>query len=227
MFKRWFDFLAIVAALPFLLPLFVILWCVIRCYLGSPVFFVQLRPGLHGKPFPVVKFRTMTNSCDGNGCLLPDAQRLTRVGRFLRATSLDELPELINVITGKMSIVGPRPLLMQYLGRYSPEQARRHEVMPGITGWAQVNGRNSISWEDKFRLDVWYVDNWSFGLDLKIIAMTVFKVIKREGISAAGEATAAEFMGSDFSRKKAQKAQNKTLAARKCKGHKKAQTAQR
>ena len=192
--KRWFDLLSIAMVLPLLFPIFVLLWCVVRCYLGAPVFFAQLRPGLGSKPFHVVKFRTMTNCCDEAGCLLPDAQRLNRVGRFLRATSLDELPELINVITGEMSIVGPRPLLMQYLGRYSPEQARRHEVLPGITGWAQVNGRNSISWDDKFRLDVWYVDNWSFMLDLKIIAMTVLKVIKREGISAEGEATAAEFM---------------------------------
>jgi len=195
MFKRWFDFLAIVAALPFLLPLFVILWCVIRCYLGKPVLFFQIRPGLQGESFRIIKFRTMTNRFDGNGCLLPDAQRLTRLGRFLRATSLDELPELINVITGKMSIVGPRPLLRQYLGRYSAEQARRHAVKPGITGWAQVNGRNSISWDDKFRLDVWYVDNWSFMLDLKIILMTVLKVIKREGISAEGEATMPNFLG--------------------------------
>jgi len=194
--KRWFDLLAIAVALPLLFPIFVLLWCVVRWYLGAPVFFAQLRPGLGGKPFHVVKFRTMTNCCDEAGCLLPDAQRLTRVGRFLRGTSLDELPGLINVITGKMSIVGPRPLLMQYLGRYSPEQARRHEVKPGITGWAQVNGRNAISWEGKFRLDVWYVDNWSFMLDLKIIAMTVLKVINREGISAEGEATMREFMGS-------------------------------
>ena len=210
--KRWFDLLAIIMVLPLLFPIFVLLWCLVRWDLGSPVFFVQFRPGFHSKPFRVVKFRTMTNYCDEDGCLLPDAQRLTRLGRFLRATSLDELPELINVITGKMSIVGPRPLLMQYLGRYSPEQARRHEVKPGITGWAQVNGRNLISWEDKFRLDVWYVDNWSFMLDLKIIAMTVLKVIKREGISAEGEATAAEFMGSEFSRKKAQKTQDKFRA---------------
>ena len=209
MFKRCFDLLAIIMVLPLLFPIFVLLWCLIRWYLGSPAFFFQFRPGLHGKPVRVVKFRTMTNCCDEDGCLLPDAQRLTRLGRFLRATSLDELPELINVITGKMSIVGPRPLLMQYLGRYSPEQARRHEVMPGITGWAQVNGRNSISWEDKFRLDVWYVDNCSFMLDLKIIAMTVLKVISREGISADREATMPEFMGTENSRKEAQKAQSK------------------
>ncbi len=212
MSKRWFDLLAIAVVLPMLVPVFIFLWCLIRCRLGSPVLFFQTRPGLYGEPFRIVKFRTMTNSCDEDGCLLPDAQRLTRLGRFLRATSLDELPELINVITGKMSIVGPRPLLMQYLGRYSPEQARRHAVKPGITGWAQVNGRNSISWEEKFRLDVWYVDNGSFRLDLKIILMTVLKVMSREGISAEGEATAAEFMGSDFSRKKAQEAQSKFRA---------------
>ena len=193
--KRWFDLLSIAMVLPFLFPIFVLLVCLVRWNLGSPVFFSQMRPGLHNKPFRVVKFRTMTNCCDEDGCLLPDAQRLNRVGRFLRATSLDELPELINVITGKMSIVGPRPLLMQYLGRYSPEQARRHEVLPGITGWAQVNGRNSITWEEKFRLDVWYVDNWSFVLDLKIIFMTVLQVIKCEGISAEGQATMPNFLG--------------------------------
>jgi len=194
MSKRWFDLLAIALVLPLLLPVYIFLWCLIRCCLGSPVLFFQNRPGLRGKPFRIVKFRTMTNCCDEDGCLLPDAHRLTRLGRFLRATSLDELPELINVITGEMSIVGPRPLLMQYLARYSPEQARRHEVKPGITGWAQVNGRNSISWEEKFRLDVWYVDNWSFVLDLRIIMMTVLNVIRRDGISAAGEATMPEFM---------------------------------
>ena len=193
--NRWFDLLAVAVVLPFLLPVFILLWCFIRCDVGEPVLFFQVRPGLNSEPFRIVKFRTMTNCCDGDGCLLPDAQRLTRLGRFLRATSLDELPELINVITGKMSIVGPRPLLMQYLDRYSPEQARRHEVKPGITGWAQVNGRNSISWEDKFRLDVWYVDNWSFGLDLKIIWMTILKVIKSEGISAEGQATMPDFLG--------------------------------
>ena len=192
--KRWFDLLAIAVVMPLIFPVFILLWCLIRRHLGEPVLFFQVRPGLHAEPFRIVKFRTMTNCYDENGCLLPDAQRLTGLGRFLRATSLDELPELINVLTGKMSIVGPRPLLMQYLRRYSPEQARRHEVMPGITGWAQVNGRNSISWEDKFRLDVWYVDNWSFMLDLKIIAMTVLKVIKGEGVRAEGEATMPEFM---------------------------------
>ena len=209
--KRWFDLLAIAIVLPFLLPVFILLWCLIRCYLGKPVLFFQVRPGLHGEPFRIVKFRTMTNCCDGDGCLLPDTQRLTRLGRFLRATSLDELPELINVMKGEMSIAGPRPLLVQYLDRYSPAQARRHEVKPGITGWAQVNGRNSISWEEKFRLDVWYVDNWSFGLDLKIILMTVLNVIRREGITAAGEATMPEFMGYENSHKKG------TKSAKRCK----------
>jgi lipopolysaccharide/colanic/teichoic acid biosynthesis glycosyltransferase len=160
------------------------------------VIFGQLRPGPGGKPFTPYKFRTMTDGRDASGRLLPDVERLTSFGRFLRASSLDELPELINVLKGEMSVFGPRPLLMQYLDRYTPEQARRHEVKPGITGWAQVNGRNAISWEEKFRLDVWYVDNWSLGLDLRIIWMTVLKVFRREGISAVGEATMPEFMGS-------------------------------
>ena len=195
MFKRWFDLFAIAVVLPLLVPVFILLWCLVRCYLGKPVLFFQTRPGLHGEPFRIVKFRTMTNCFDEVGCLLPDAQRLTRLGRFLRAMSLDELPELINVIKGEMSIVGPRPLLMQYLGRYSPEQARRHEVLPGITGWAQVNGRNSISWKSKFKLDVWYVDNWSLWLDVKIIWMTIKEVFRREGINQEGEATVKYFQG--------------------------------
>jgi len=164
--------------------------------MGSPVPFRQLRPGKNGKPFVLYKFRTMLDKRDGSGDLLTDNARLTRIGRFLRSTSLDELPELFNVLKGDMSLVGPRPLLMQYLDRYTPEQARRHEVKPGLTGWAQVNGRNAITWEDKFRLDVWYVDHQSLWLDLKIIGMTVLKVIRREGISEAGHATAQEFMGS-------------------------------
>jgi lipopolysaccharide/colanic/teichoic acid biosynthesis glycosyltransferase len=163
--------------------------------LGSPVLFRQVRPGHHGKPFVLYKFRTMSDDRDENGNLLPDAARLTSLGRFLRSTSVDELPALFNVLKGDMSIVGPRPLLMQYLDRYAPEQARRHEVKPGITGWAQVNGRNAISWEEKFRLDVWYVDNWSLALDLRIILMTALKVVRREGIAAKGEATMPEFMG--------------------------------
>jgi len=157
---------------------------------------VQVRPGLHGKPFNIIKFRTMTNAHDAEGKnLLPDAVRLKRFGRILRATSLDELPELWNVLKGDMSLVGPRPLLMQYLDRYTLEQARRHEMRPGITGWAQVNGRNAITWEEKFKLDVWYVDNWSLWLDIKIIFMTIWKIIKREGISQPGQATMEEFRG--------------------------------
>ncbi len=162
---------------------------------GRPIFFRQVRPGLNGKPFIMYKFRTMTNERDGDGNLLPDDRRLTSFGRFLRSTSLDELPELINVLKGEMSLVGPRPLLMEYLPLYSTEQFRRHEVKPGITGWAQVNGRNAISWEDKFKFDVWYVDNQSFWLDIKILWMTLVKVFKREGISQAGQATMEKFEG--------------------------------
>jgi sugar transferase EpsL len=159
------------------------------------VFVRQLRPGLHGRPFTLLKFRTMTEARDPAGNLLPDEQRLTRLGRFLRRTSLDELPELINVLKGEMSLVGPRPLLMQYLDRYTPEQARRHEVKPGITGWAQINGRNALTWEEKFKLDVWYVDHRSFRLDLRIILLTVWKVLRQEGISQPGQATMEEFQG--------------------------------
>ena len=166
-----------------------------RLKLGSPVLFRQRRPGLHGKPFTIYKFRTMTDARDAQGKLLPDAERLTPFGRFLRSASLDELPELFNVLKGDMSLVGPRPLLMQYLDRYTPEQMRRHEVKPGITGWAQVNGRNAITWEQKFALDVWYVDNKSLGLDGKIILLTLWKILKREGISQPGQATMEEFMG--------------------------------
>ena len=173
----------------------IILAFMIRCKLGTPVLFRQQRPGLGGRPFWLLKFRTMTEARDARGNLLPDAARLTAFGRFLRATSLDELPELLNVLKGDMSLVGPRPLLMQYLDRYTPEQARRHEVRPGITGWAQVNGRNAITWEEKFKLDVWYVDNWSLWLDIKIIFMTVWKIFKREGISQPGQATMEEFRG--------------------------------
>lgn len=163
--------------------------------MGSPVLFRQVRPGLHGKPFVMYKFRTMTDERDAEGKLLPDEKRLTPLGRFLREHSLDELPEFINVLKGEMSLVGPRPLLMEYLERYTPEQARRHEVKPGITGWAQVNGRNALSWEEKFKLDVWYVDNWSLLLDIKILLMTLVKVLRREGISAEGHATMPEFKG--------------------------------
>jgi lipopolysaccharide/colanic/teichoic acid biosynthesis glycosyltransferase len=193
--KRVFDFVAASLALLMLaLPLLALAW-LIRRKLGSPVLFRQVRPGLHGKPFRMVKFRTMTDERDANGALLPDAQRLTPIGRFLRASSLDELPELWNVLRGDMSLVGPRPLLMEYLPLYSPEQARRHEVRPGITGWAQVNGRNSISWADKFALDVWYVDHSSLWLDVRILWLTVRKVLARDGISAAGEATMQRFEG--------------------------------
>jgi len=174
---------------------FLILMCVIRVRLGSPVFFRQTRPGLHGKPFQMVKFRTMTDQRGLDGSLLSDAERITPLGRFLRATSLDELPELWNVLKGDMSLVGPRPLLMEYLPLYSQAQARRHDVRPGITGWAQVNGRNALSWEEKFELDVWYVENRTTWLDLKILWMTVWKVLGREGVSAPGEATMSKFTG--------------------------------
>jgi lipopolysaccharide/colanic/teichoic acid biosynthesis glycosyltransferase len=193
--KRLFDILlAALALLALCLPLLFLIWQ-IRRKLGSPVFFRQTRPGLHGKPFNMVKFRTMTDARGPDGALLPDAVRLTPFGRFLRATSLDELPELWNVLKGDMSLVGPRPLLMEYLPLYSPEQARRHHVRPGITGWAQVNGRNSLSWEDKFALDVWYVDNRTLWLDVNILWLTVKKVLVREGISAVGEATMSKFEG--------------------------------
>jgi sugar transferase EpsL len=194
--KRCFDVIVSGVALVLLLPLFVLLAFGVRLRLGSPVFFRQMRPGLLGKPFSMVKFRTMTDARDAEGRLLPDEERLTPFGRFLRSTSLDELPELWNVLRGDMSLVGPRPLLLAYLDRYSPEQARRHEVRPGITGLAQVNGRNALSWEEKFRLDVVYVDTWTFGLDLRILAKTVVAVLRREGITAPGQSTAEEFRGS-------------------------------
>lgn len=194
--KRFLDLLLTSAGLILVLPLLGFLALAVRCTLGAPVFFVQERPGLGGRPFKMLKFRTMTEERDAEGRLLPDDQRLTRLGRLLRATSLDELPELLNVIKGEMSLVGPRPLLMRYLDRYTPEQARRHEMPPGVTGWAQVNGRNAISWEEKFALDVWYVDHWSLGLDVKILALTLLKVARREGISQEGRATMEEFMGS-------------------------------
>ena len=168
----------------------------VRLRLGAPVLFRQVRPGLHAEPFTLIKFRTMTAARDVDGHLLPDDHRLTPLGRFLRRASLDELPELWNVLRGEMSLVGPRPLLMQYLERYTPQQARRHEVPPGLTGWAQVNGRNALSWEEKFDLDVWYVDHVSWGLDVRIIWMTLWQVLRREGVSQPGHATAQEFMGS-------------------------------
>ena len=193
--KRLFDITAALAALLLLaLPLALLTWQV-RRKLGSPAFFRQVRPGMHGQPFEMVKFRTMTDARGADGALLPDADRLTPFGRFLRASSLDELPELWNVLKGEMSLVGPRPLLMEYLPLYSPQQARRHEVRPGITGWAQVNGRNALGWDEKFKLDVWYVDHRSLWLDIKILWLTVKKVLVREGISAAGEATMPRFTG--------------------------------
>lgn len=176
-------------------PLLLVISLLILLIDGKPIFFVQDRPGLQGKLFKIYKFRTMTNGLDDEGNLLPDSHRITRLGKFLRSTSLDELPELYNVLRGEMSLVGPRPLLPQYLDRYTPEQARRHEVLPGIAGWAQVNGRNALSWEDKFRLDVWYVDHWSLWLDIKILFKTFYQILKREGISQPGHATAEEFMG--------------------------------
>lgn len=194
--KRLLDLSAAFFGLLLLSPIIIVLILLIRRKLGSPVFFTQTRPGLHGKPFRMIKFRTMTDARDADGNLLPDSVRLTAFGRFLRSTSLDELPELWNVFKGDMSLVGPRPLLMEYLPRYSSEQARRHQVRPGITGWAQINGRNAISWEEKFKLDVWYVDNRSFWLDLKILLLTIKKVFVREGISAKGEATMQKFTGS-------------------------------
>ena len=196
MLKRLFDILGAVLGLLILLPIIVTLAWQVRRKLGSPVLFRQTRPGLHGKPFQLIKFRTMRNAIGLDGRPLPDSERMTSFGSFLRSASLDELPELWNVLKGDMSLVGPRPLLMEYLPLYSLEQARRHEVRPGVTGWAQVNGRNALSWEEKFRLDVWYVDNHSFWLDLKILALTVKKVFVREGISAAGEATMTYFTGS-------------------------------
>jgi len=199
-FKRLFDFFFALFGLLVFSPVLAILAWQLREKLGSPVLFCQVRPGLRGKPFQMVKFRTMRDAIGPDGQSLPDAERMTPFGRFLRASSLDELPELWNVLKGDMSLVGPRPLLMEYLPLYSPAQARRHEVRPGITGWAQINGRNAISWEEKFRLDVWYVDHQSFWLDLRIFLLTIWKVIRREGISAAGEATMAPFTGSAVSR---------------------------
>jgi lipopolysaccharide/colanic/teichoic acid biosynthesis glycosyltransferase len=193
--KRIFDIAAgLLAGILLIIPLLVLIWQV-RRKLGSPAFFRQIRPGLHGQPFEMVKFRTMTDARDATGTLLPDAQRLTPFGRFLRASSLDELPELWNVLKGDMSLVGPRPLLMEYLPLYSAEQSRRHQVRPGITGWAQVSGRNTLSWDEKFKLDVWYVDNQNIWLDIKILFMTVRKVLVRDGIAAKGEATMSRFTG--------------------------------
>ncbi|MGD0879118.1 MAG: sugar transferase [Anaerolineales bacterium] len=194
--KRLFDLLVTLIGLVIILPLMAILSLLVWIFLGTPILFRQLRPGYKGRPFVTYKFRTMTNRSGSDGNLLPDAERLIAFGRFLRSTSLDDLPQLFNVLRGEMSLVGPRPLLMQYLKRYTPEQMRRHDVLPGMTGWAQIHGRNTLDWEEKFRLDVWYVDHWSFWLDLKILFLTPWKVFKREGISQPGHATAEEFKGS-------------------------------
>jgi len=193
--KRLFDLLLTIPGMILISPILAIVSILVRVYHGNPILFSQVRPGYRGELFRVYKFRTMTDERDDQGELLPDEPRLTSLGRFLRGTSLDELPELWHVLRGQMSLVGPRPLLVQYLERYSLEQARRHDVLPGITGWAQINGRNALTWEDKFQLDVWYVDNWSLWLDIKILAQTLWKVIKREGISQPGHATAEEFIG--------------------------------
>ncbi len=193
--KRLFDLLVAALLLVLCSPILLVVALLVRVQHGKPVFFGQKRPGYRSRPFYIYKFRSMTNARAADGSLLPDAQRLTRLGRFLRASSLDELPEFFNILRGEMSLVGPRPLLMQYLERYNSQQARRHDVLPGITGWAQINGRNAISWEEKFALDVWYVDHWSFWLDFKILFLTLWKVIKREGISQPGHATAQEFIG--------------------------------
>jgi sugar transferase EpsL len=195
--KRIFDLVATSIVSVALFPLLLVIAVLARLFLGSPVLFRQERPGMHGRPFRLVKFRSMTDAKNAAGRLLPDADRLTRFGKFLRSTSLDELPELWNVITGDMSLVGPRPLLMEYLPLYSDRQARRHEVKPGLTGWAQVNGRNALSWEDRFELDAWYVENHSLLLDMKIIWMTLGIVLKRKGIRHEGSATMERFRGSE------------------------------
>ncbi|UFH48244.1 sugar transferase [Pseudomonas sp. KNUC1026] len=194
--KRIFDFIVSAVALTLLAPVMIAVAVLIRFKLGGPVLFTQVRPGLAGKPFLMVKFRTMLNTRNSTGALLPDSERLGNFGRFLRSTSLDELPELLNVLKGDMSLVGPRPLLMDYLSLYNPRQFRRHEARPGITGWAQVNGRNGIKWKDRFELDVWYVDNRTMWLDLKILMLTVKKVLMRDGIHQEGSATMSRFTGS-------------------------------
>lgn len=196
--KRVFDLLLLLVSVPITVPVSLVIALVLAMRLGFPIFFTQLRPGLHGKPFRLIKFRSMSSKRDARGELLPDSQRLSSFGVFLRSTSLDELPELWNVLKGEMSLVGPRPLLMEYLQRYSPEQSRRHDVRPGITGWAQINGRNAIGWEARFDLDLWYVDHQSLLLDIRILAITIARVLKREGIASAGEATMRKFTGNDL-----------------------------
>jgi sugar transferase EpsL len=200
--KRLMDIVSAGVGLIFLSPLLLLIAIFVWFQFGSPIFFRQLRPGLHGKPFTILKFRTMKDQRDKAGNLMPDDQRLTNFGRLLRASSLDELPELWNVLRGDMSLVGPRPLLMEYLRLYTPDQMRRNNMRPGITGWAQVNGRNAITWEEKFGLDVWYVENQSIWLDIKILFITLRKVLQREGISAAGDATMPAFTGTRFENEK-------------------------
>lgn len=195
--KRLFDLVLVIGSIPFWVPLLVLLAIIVRVKLGGPVFFRQKRPGLGGEIFEIIKFRSMSDAKDAEGQLLPDSERLGTFGRLLRSSSLDELPELWNVLKGEMSLVGPRPLLIQYLPLYNEEQARRHDVLPGITGWSQVNGRNAISWQQKFEQDVWYVDNQSLWLDIKIIALTLLKVVRRSDITAEGEATMTAFTGNE------------------------------
>ncbi|MCL4530833.1 MAG: sugar transferase [Chloroflexi bacterium] len=195
--KRIFDLIAVSLGLIILSPIILLLAILVRIFLGSPVLFRQTRPGYKGKPFTVYKFRTMIDTRDSDGNLLPDSARLTHFGQFVRSLSLDELPELFNILRGDMSLVGPRPLLMEYLPLYSTEQMRRHDVYPGLTGWAQINGRNAITWPDKFNLDIWYVDHWSFWLDIKILFLSLWKVITREGVSQPGQATTEYFMGNE------------------------------
>ncbi len=195
--KRFFDLFFTCLGMLILSPVWLLIAGLVWIVYGRPLFFRQQRPGYQGRPFYIIKFRTMTDARDSLGNLLPDSERLTRLGRVLRSLSLDELPEFFNIIRGEMSLVGPRPLLMQYLARYTLEQARRHNVLPGLTGWAQINGRNTLTWEDKFRMDIWYVDHWSFWLDIKILILSFWKVIKREGINQPGFATSKEFMGSN------------------------------
>jgi len=194
--KRLLDIVIAAIGLVLFAPLLLLTAVMVRIKLGSPVLFTQLRPGLHGRPFRMLKFRSMTDARDASGALLPDAERLTRFGRFVRASSLDELPEMWNVLRGDMSLIGPRPLLMEYLPLYSAAQARRHEVRPGISGWAQINGRNALDWDDKFELDVWYVDHLSIGLDLRIFFLTFARLLRSEGITAPQSATAEKFTGS-------------------------------
>lgn len=195
MVKRLFDLLLTIPGTLLIFPVLLVLALFVRVFHGSPLFFVQIRPGQHGIPFKMYKFRTMTNARDAEGNLLPDHDRLTSLGKFLRSTSLDEFPELINVLKGDMSLVGPRPLLMEYLPLYSSEQSRRHEVKPGMTGWAQINGRNAIGWDEKFSYDVWYIDHWSLWLDIKILVKTMISVFMRKGINQSAQATMSEFKG--------------------------------